>query len=56
MDDSIKTVLAVKTIGIHTCIAMNCYNLDFTDEEITNIYNMEEFYNKIQELQKEETA
>ena len=52
MDDSIKTISAVKTLGIHTFAAMNCFNLDFHDNEITNIYNWNEFYQKIQELKK----
>ncbi len=50
MDDSVRTVSAFKTTGITTLIAMNCFNLDFKDEKITNIYNMNELYNKIHEL------
>lgn len=49
MDDSIRTVSAVKTLGINTFIAMNSFNLDFKDEQITNIYSMREFYEKIKE-------
>ena len=47
MDDSVRTVLAVKTIGIRAFLAMNCFNLDFKDDGITNIYNMDELLEKI---------
>lgn len=50
MDDSIKTVSKVKETGIDTFIAMNDFNLDFSDDEITNVYSMEDFYNKIHKL------
>lgn len=53
MDDSIRTVSAVKTTGIHTFIAMNNFNLDFKDNEITNIYSLMEFYNKVHKLEKD---
>ena len=52
MDDSVRTVSQVKTLGIETCIAMNSFNLDFKDDEITNIYSMQEFYNRIHEIKK----
>ncbi len=51
MDDSIGTVSKVKETGIDTFIAMNDFNLDFNDEEITNIYSMNDFYNKVHELE-----
>ena len=50
MDDSVKTVLAVKDLGIHTFIAINDFNLDFKDAEITNIYSMNGLYNEIHTL------
>ena len=52
MDDSVRTVTKVKTIGIDTYIAMNCFNLDFHDEEITNIYNFDQFYEEVHKLNK----
>ena len=51
MDDSIKTVTKVKDAGITTFISMNSFNLDFYDKDITNVYNMEGFYNKVYELE-----
>ena len=51
MDDSIKTVMRVKETGINTFIAMNDFNLGFSDNEITNIYSMEDFYNKVHALE-----
>lgn len=51
MDDSIGTVSKVKETGISTFIAMNDFNLDFNDEEITNVYSMDDFYNKVHELE-----
>ena len=51
MDDSIRTTTAVKTLGIPTFVAMNDFNLDFSDDEIINVYSMEDFYNKIHELE-----
>lgn len=50
MDDSIKTVLAVKELGIETFIAMNDFNLDFKDEKIINVYNMNQFYKEINSI------
>ncbi len=50
MDDSIRTVTAVKTLGIPTYIAMNTFNLDFKDNDIINIYSMSEFYDNIKKL------
>ena len=50
MDDSVKTVTKVKGIGMDTFIAMNDFNLDFSDDEITNVYSMDDFYNKIHKL------
>ena len=47
MDDSIKTVLAMKETGIKTLIAMNSFNLDFQDDIITNIYNMNDLLTQI---------
>ena len=50
MDDSVKTVQTVSKLGINTFIAMNNFNLDFKNENITNIYNLNEFYEKIHEI------
>ena len=50
MDDSIKTVSAVKELGIKTFIAMNNFNLDFKDDKIINIYNMDQFFQEITNL------
>ena len=52
MDDSIGTVSKVKELGIDTFIAMNDFNLDFTDDNITNVYSMNDFYNKVHEFEK----
>ncbi len=52
IDDSVRTVTNVKDIGIDTFIAMNDFNLDFTDDNITNVYSMNDFYNKVHELEK----
>ena len=51
MDDSVRTVSKVKETGIDTFIAMNDFNLDFVDDKITNIYSMEDFYNKVHALE-----
>jgi len=50
IDDSVKTVLSVKELGIKTFIAMNDFNLDFKDDQITNIYNMNQFLQEISKL------
>lgn len=47
MDDSANHCLGVSETGIKTCMAMNDFNLDFYSEKITNIYNMNEFYEKV---------
>lgn len=47
MDDSIKNCMAVNELGIKTFIAMNSFNLDFEDDNITNVYSMYDFYNRI---------
>ncbi len=52
VDDSIKTINNVKTTGINTLIAINCFNQDFYDENVTNIYNMDEFYDKVKMIEK----
>ena len=52
IDDSVRTVTNVKDTGIDTFIAMNDFNLDFTDDNITNVYSMNDFYNKVHELEK----
>ena len=51
MDDSVSTVTKVKNIKIDTFIAMNDFNLDFDDDEIINVYSMEDFYNKVHTLE-----
>ena len=51
MDDSVSTVSKVKELGIDTFIAMNDFNLEFVDDEITNVYSMEDFYNIVHELE-----
>ena len=51
MDDSVSTVTKVKDTGIDTFIAMNDFNLDFNDDEITKVYSMEDFYNKVHALE-----
>ena len=51
MDDSIRTVSKVKETGIDTFIAMNDFNLDFNDEVITNIYSMNDIYDKVHALE-----
>ena len=51
MDDSEKNCLEVSELGIKTFIAMNSFNLGFKDENIINIYNMNEFYDEMQKLQ-----
>ena len=50
MDDSIRTVTRVRENNIDTFIAMNDFNLDFSDDEIINVYSMDDFYNKIHKL------
>ena len=50
IDDSITTVNRIKDSGIITFIAMNDFNLDFNDDKITNVYSMNDFYNKIHSL------
>lgn len=50
MDDSTRTVSSVSELGIKTFIAMNNFNSNFKNDNITNIYNLKDFYNKIQEL------
>ena len=52
MDDSEKTDRLVSEKGIVTLMAMNNFNLNFKENNITNIYSMEEFYNKVHELDK----
>ncbi|MBQ7667880.1 MAG: hypothetical protein IJS47_00945 [Clostridia bacterium] len=52
MDDSEKTCKAVSELGIKTFIAMNPYNLEFKDDNIINIYSMNEFYNEVLNIQK----
>ena len=52
MDDSSKTVISVSELGIDTFIAINNFNLDFKNDNITNIYSLIDFYNKIQNLSK----
>ena len=47
MDDSFKNCKAVSELGIKTFMAMNCFNLELYDEAITNIYRLDEFYEKI---------
>ncbi len=47
MDDSVRTVTAVKELGIKTFIAMNAFNLDFEDDEIKKIYNLSELIKEI---------
>jgi len=54
MDDSVKTVSLVKTLGIKTFIAINSFNMNFKDDKITNIYSMNEFYEKIKKIEGEE--
>lgn len=51
MDDSVSTVTKVKDTGIDTFIAMNGFNLDFKDDEITKVYSMEDFYNKVHTIE-----
>ena len=51
MDDSEKNCIAVSELGIKTFIAMNTFNLDFKNENIINIYSMNEFYQELQKLQ-----
>lgn len=50
MDDSEKNCKAVSELGIKTFIAMNSFNLDFKDDNIDNVYNMNDFYEKILKL------
>ena len=50
MDDSIRTVSKVKDLGITTFLAMNDFNLDFFDDNIINVYSMNDFYNKVKAL------
>lgn len=52
MDDSEKNDRAVSELGIKTFMAINNFNKDFTDEKIENIYNMDEFYEKLEEYDK----
>ena len=52
IDDSVRTVTNLKDTGIDTFIAMNDFNLDFTDNNITNVYSMDDFYNKVHALEK----
>ena len=51
MDDSTKTVRLVSSEGIRTFIAMNNFNADFEDSDITKIYSLNEFYEEIHLLQ-----
>ena len=50
MDDSERTDRLVSEKGIETCMAMNNFNMNFKDENITNIYSMDEFYKKVHSL------
>ena len=50
MDDAEKNVKIVKYTGIKTYMAMNNFNMNFKDEDITNIYSMNEFYEKVHDL------
>ena len=50
MDDSINTDRLVNNEGIKTFLAVNNFNNDFSDDEIINVYSMEDFYRKITEL------
>ncbi len=52
MDDSFKNCKAVSELGIKTFMAMNCFNLDLHDENITNIYRLDELYEKVMELSR----
>ena len=52
MDDSVSTVTKVKDTGIDTFIAMNDFNLDFNNDDTINVYSMDDFYNKVHELEK----
>lgn len=52
IDDSEKNDRAVSELGIKTFMAINNFNKDFKDEKIENIYNMDEFYEKIEEYDK----
>jgi len=52
MDDSPKNVLAVKTLGIETFIAINYFNMNFSDDTIKKVYSMDDFYKKIQDIYK----
>ncbi len=52
MDDSVKNVLAVNELGIKTFIAMNVFNLDFENEQISKIYNLEQFVREIIRLER----
>lgn len=49
MDDTVKIINSMKETDIRTFISMNDYNMDFKDSNITNIYSMDEFYNKVHE-------
>lgn len=37
MDDSVRTISAVKTLGIPTFLAMNSFNLNYKDDDVTNV-------------------
>ena len=50
MDDSINTINNIKDTNIKTLLAMNIYNNDYQDDNVTNIYSMDELYNVIHEL------
>ena len=52
MDDSVSTVTKFKDTEIDTFIAMNDFNLNFNNDDITNVYSMNDFYNKVHELEK----
>ena len=55
MDDSVRNVRSVSSYGIKTFIAINDFNLDFQDDLIENVYNMNEFYKKVNDFKNVKT-
>ena len=51
MDDSVRTVSSVSELGIKTFIAMNSFNLDFENDKIVKIYDMDQFLQEINKLE-----
>ena len=54
MDDSVRTISAVKELGITTCLAVNNFNIDYKDDKVINVYDLDDFYNRVHEIEKVE--